>query len=267
MKYIELLKEAALEYSPKILTALVALVIGWIVIGFIVKAANKIMDRQNVDPSLQTFLRGVIGIMLKIMLLIAVAGMVGIQTTSFVAVLGALTFALGMALQGSLGNFASGVLLLLFRPFKVSDLISVQDKTGHVKELQVFNTVLTTPDNKNVIIPNSVVTSGPITNFSSMGQIRIDHEIGISYDADLKKTKEILQAVLEADPMVLKNPSPTVNVLLLGDSAVTLAVRPYAKTEDYWEVYFRTLEQCKMALDQYSIEIPYPKMDINVLKN
>lgn len=265
-EYLNLVKDMAIKHSPNILTALFAFIVGWILIGFAVKLINKVMDKQGVDPSLQTFLRGGIGILLKIMLLIAVAGMVGIQTTSFVAVLGALTFALGMALQGSLANFASGVLLLLFRPFKVGQLVSIQEKTGHVKELQIFNTVLTTPENKNVIIPNAVVTSGTITNFSSMGTIRIDHEIGIAYGADLKKAKTALLRVLEADPKVLNNPAPSVNVLELGDSAVTLAVRPFVVPDDYWEVYFRTLEDCKLALDDNKIEIPFPTLDINLPK-
>jgi len=190
--------------------------------------------------------------------------MVGIQTTSFVAILGAAGLAVGLALQGTLGNFAGGVLILLFKPYKVGQLIEAQGHIGWVHEIQIFVTILTTPENKTVIIPNGAISNGNITNYSTLGKIRIDMVFGISYGSDIKKAKTVLENVMKEHPKALKDPAPFVGVLALGDSAVNLAVRPYSAPEDYWDVYFDVYEKGKIALDEASISIPFPQMDVHM---
>jgi len=190
--------------------------------------------------------------------------MVGIETTSFVAILGAAGLAVGLALQGTLSNFAGGILLLLFRPYKVGDLVETQGRLGEVREIQIFTTILATPDNKMAIIPNGPIMNGEIVNYTALGKIRVDLVMGISYGADIRKAKEVLLQVMNAHPKVLKDPAPFVGVSELGDSAVNLAVRPHADPADYWDVYFDIYEQGKIALDDHNIEIPFPQVDVHM---
>jgi len=219
---------------------------------------KKLMSKKNYEESLQKFLVNLIGWALKIFLIITVVGTLGVETTSFAALIAAAGLAIGMALQGSLANFAGGVLLMIFKPFKIGDLIEAQDVTGVVKEIEIFTTKLTTPDNKLAIVPNGAMGNGNIINYTAEGKIRVDTMVGIGYDEDIKKAKDVLMEVMTSNPKVLQDPAPSVNVANLGDSSVDLAVRPFCKPEDYWDVFFATVEGSKLALDKAGIEIPYP---------
>ncbi|MEM9687364.1 MAG: mechanosensitive ion channel domain-containing protein, partial [Bacteroidota bacterium] len=188
----------------------------------------------------------------------------GVKTASFAVIIGAAGLAIGLALQGSLSNFAGGVLIMVFRPFKIGDLVEAQGELGNVKEIQIFTTTLVTPDNKTAIIPNGALSNGNIVNYSAEGKIRVDLIVGISYGSDIKKAREVLMTVMEEDDKVLADPAPGVFVAELADSAVNLAVRPYTTVEDYWDVYFGILEKCKMALDAAQIEIPFPQRDVHI---
>ncbi|MCI4666575.1 MAG: mechanosensitive ion channel [Bacteroidia bacterium] len=255
----------AIAYVPKILLALLLLVIGNAIINRVVKLIRKIINDRGLDESLKGFLGDMVNFALKAALIIAVLGIVGIETTSLVAVLGAAGLAVGLALQGSLSNFAGGVMILIFKPFKVGDLIQAQGHVGHVQEISIFVTKLMTPDNKLVIIPNGPLSNGDITNFSSLGKLRVDLVIGIGYNEDIKKAREVIMAAMKSDPKVLEDPAPSVSVLELADSSVNLAVRPYATPADYWDVYFGTYENAKIALDEAGIEIPFPQRVVHEL--
>jgi len=255
---IENIKETVISYAPKVLTALAILIIGWIIIGLIVKASKKLMQKKGLDETLQNFLASLVGWSLKILLFVTVISQLGVATTSFAAILGATGLAIGLALQGALANFAGGVLIMIFKPFKIGDLIEAQGVLGVVKEIEIFTTKITSPENKLIIIPNGTLSNGNITNYSEEGKLRVDLTIGVSYDADIKQTKDILMQVLTGNSKVLKDPAPTVNVSELADSSVNFAVRPWATPENYWDVYFETTENVKLALDKAGIEIPYP---------
>ena len=216
------------------------------------------MSKGSYDESLSKFLLNLLNWALKVLLIVVVLGTVGVETTSFAAILAAAGLAVGLALQGSLSNFAGGVLIMIFKPIKVGDLIEAQGALGVVKEIEIFTTKLLSPTNKEVIIPNGTLSNGNITNYSTEGHLRVDLTIGVSYDADIKQTKAVLMNVLTANTQVLQDPAPTVNVSELADSSVNFAVRPWCTVADYWDVYFGITEQCKEALDAAGIEIPYP---------
>ena len=222
------------------------------------------MHKSKVEDSLLHFVKGLIGALLKTLVIITFLGMVGVEVTSFVAILGAVGLAVGMALSGTLQNFAGGVIILLFKPFKVGDLIEGHGHLGRVKEIRIFVTVLLTPENKTVIIPNGPLSNNDIVNYNTEGKRRIDLIIGISYNASIKKAKEVLLDVMNSHPKVLQDPKPFVGVYELGDNSVNLAVRPYSLPKDYWEVYFAINEAGKEALDKANIEIPFPQMDLHV---
>ncbi len=251
-------------YAPKLLLAIVVLLVGLRVIKSLTKFSDKVLEKQKVDDTLRPFFRSLISWTLKAMLFISVASMVGIETTSFIAVLGAAGLAVGLALQGTLANFAGGVLILIFRPYKVGNLIEAQGHLGHVKEIQIFVTILTTLDSKTVIIPNGAISNGDITNYTTLGKIRVDLVMGISYESNIKLAKDTLMAIMEKHPKVMKDPAPFVGVLELGDSSVNLAVRPFTSPETYWDVYFDIYEQGKIALDEAGVAIPFPQLDLHV---
>ncbi len=253
-------------YAPKIILAIIVLVVGLWIIRKVVKMSGKGMDRKGMDASLKSFLSSLISIGLKVLLLISVAGMVGIQTTSFIAVIGAAGLAIGFGLQGTLANFAGGVLILLFKPFKVGDFIEAQGHLGVVKEIQLFVTILLNPQNKTVFIPNGVLSNGNIVNFTLQDLLRVDMMFGISYNSDIAKAKEVLMNLLVNHPKVLKEPAPFVGVAELADSSVNLAVRPYTKSGDYWEVHFFMHEQGKIELEKAGITIPFPQVDVHMQK-
>jgi small conductance mechanosensitive channel len=265
-QYITQAKTMLVEYAPKFILAIIILLVGLKIIGSITKFARKTMTKRNVDPTLVPFLTSLISWVLKIMLVISVAERIGIETTSFIAVLGAASLAIGFALQGTLANFASGVLLLIFRPYKIGDLVEVADTLGVVEEIQIFTTILASPDNKKLIVGNSAITSGKISNYTANGKIRVDLTIGISYGADIKKAKDVLLDVMNKHDKVLQDPAPFVGVAELADSSVNLAVRPHCDPAHYWDVYFDIYEQGKLSLDANNIEIPSPQMDVHLEK-
>jgi len=248
----------ATEYGPKIIGAILIYIIGSWVIKKITGVLRKVMMKKDYDEALQKFLLNLVSWALKIFLVIMVISKLGVETTSFAAIIAAAGLAIGLALQGSLANFAGGVLLIIFKPFKIGDLIEAQGITGVVKEIEIFTTKLTTPDNKLAIIPNGAMGNGNIVNYTAEGKIRVDTMVGIGYDENIKQAKDVLMEVLTSNPKVLKDPAPSVNVANLGDSSVDLAVRPFCKPEDYWDVFFATVEGSKLALDKAGIEIPYP---------
>lgn len=256
--YLEKLLKLLVEYSPKIITALVILVVGLWIIKIITRYVRKLMLKREMDETLSKFLSDLLNWTLKALLFVTVVSQLGVPATSFVAILGAAGLAIGLALQGSLANFAGGALIMIFKPFKVGDLIEAQGELGVVKEIQIFVTKLLTPQNKLVIIPNGTLSNGNITNYTEEGKLRVDLTFGVAYDADIKKTKEVLMKVLTSDEKVLKDPAPSVAVSELAESSVNFATRPWCNPEHYWDVYFGVTENVKNALDAAGIEIPYP---------
>ncbi|MEL7533085.1 MAG: mechanosensitive ion channel domain-containing protein [Bacteroidota bacterium] len=248
-----------IDWGTKILMAVVALIIGFWLVGKITGLVRNALAKREIEPSLQGFLAGLVNILLKAAVFISVASMVGIETTSFVAMLGAAGLAVGLALQGSLANFAGGVLILLFKPFKVGDLIEGQGHFGVVQDINIFVTTLESPDSKKIIIPNGPLANDSITNLSDIGHLRVDLVAGIGYGEDIKKAKDVILKVMQDDPKVMTSPAPSVNVLELADSSVNLAIRPYATVADYWDVYFGITEKVKLALNEAGIEIPFPQ--------
>jgi small conductance mechanosensitive channel len=248
----------AVSYGPKIIGALLLFLIGSWIIKKIIGVSERVMSRSNYDESLQRFLLNLSSWALKILLVILVVSTLGVDVTTFAAVIAAAGLAVGLALQGSLSNFAGGVLLMIFKPYRIGDLIEAQGELGVVKEIDIFTTKVITPQNKLTIIPNGAMANGNITNYTAEGRIRVDTVVGISYDEDMRQAKEVLLEVLTSNDKVLKDPAPSVNVLELADSSVNFAVRPYCKPEHYWDVYFATVEGSKRALDKAGIEIPYP---------
>jgi small conductance mechanosensitive channel len=251
------------DYVPQVVGAIILLIVGFWLAGWVTRLLRRGMQRRKVDESIQPFFASLVNTGLKVLVLISVAGMFGFETTSFVAILGALVFAIGMALQGSLGHFASGVMILTFKPYKVGDLVELDGKTGVVKEIGVFNTVMMTVDNKKVIIPNGVVTSGTIVNISGPGEIRVDMTFGIGYSDDIDKARKVIQQVADSCEQVDKSKPVDIFVSELADSSVNFAVRPWCKSEHFWDVYFYMHENIKKSFDQQGISIPFPQMDVH----
>ncbi len=262
---LERLYTLAVRYGIKFILAVVVLILGLFVIKWMTRAMVKMMKRGNVTESLIPFLRSMTNILLKVMLIISVMSMVGIQMTSFIAVLGAAGLAVGLALQGTLQNFAGGVMILLFKPYEVGNFIEAQGFMGTVKEIQIFSTVLLTPDNRKVIIPNSPLATGSITNFSAMPERRIDFSFGIGYTDDIDKAKAILLKMAEKDERTLKgDKAPSVMVEGLGDSSVNLKLRVWVKSEHYGDVLFGYNESVKKQFDGANISFPFPQRDVHV---
>lgn len=259
--------ELGIEYAPRLALAILTLVIGLWIISGITKLIKLSMERSKVDPTLIPFMGSLVSWVLKVLLFISVASMIGIATTSFIAVLGAAGLAIGLALQGSLANFAGGVLVMIFKPYKVGDLIESQGHLGVVKEVQIFNTILIAPQSKQVIIPNGAASNGSIVNYTVEGQIRVDITVGVSYDADIDKTKTVLMEVLRANNKVMQDPAPFVGVSELADSSVNFAVRPHCLPKDYWDVFFSVNEEVKKALDKNAISIPFPQRDVHLIQS
>lgn len=256
-------KAIGMEYGIPLIKAVIVLIIGLFVIKLLSKGFKSMLGKRAMDASLQSFLASMASMLLKILLVISVLGMLGIEMTSFIAILAAAGLAVGMALSGTLQNFAGGVMLLIFKPFKVGDKVSAQGHTGVVKDIQIFVTTLLDAESKTIILPNGPLSNGDITNYTTEGLIRVDLTIGIGYRENIKKARTALIQVMESHPKVLKDPAPFVGVAELADSSVNLAVRPHCNPDDYWEVYFDIYEQGKEALDSAGIEIPFPQMDIH----
>jgi small conductance mechanosensitive channel len=253
-------------FGLKILTAILIVVVGRWVARFIRNTTEKMMTRSNVDAALVSFVGNLIYVSLLTFVILAALAQLGIQTTSFIAVIGAAGLAVGLALQGSLANFAAGVLMLIFRPFGVGDFIEGGGVTGIVEEIQIFTTQLRTPDNKTIIVPNAKITGDNITNYTRKENRRVDLVIGVSYQDDIENVKAVVADVLNGDERVLKDPAPTIAVLELGDSSVNFAVRPWVKTDDYWGVYFDTTEKIKKRFDAEGISIPFPQRDVHLYR-
>ena len=265
--YLQLIVDFAVEFGLQLLGAIVVLIIGFYVIKFIGKTVGKSMGKSKLDPSVQEFLRKLIVISLNVILVIIVASMVGIQTASLVAVVGAISLAIGFALQGSLANFAGGVILLFLKPFRVGDFITSEDgKMGTVEEIQLFYTILNTPTNQRVVVPNGQLSNNAITNYSFHDTRRLDVTFGIGYNDDIDKAKSILQDIAESDPRTLKDPAPMFAVEALGDSSVNLRYRIWVKSSDYWDISFEIHEKVKKAFDEAGISIPFPQRDVHLFQ-
>jgi small conductance mechanosensitive channel len=264
---LEKLSELVTAYAPKVVGALLTLIIGFWIVGRIIRTVERNMEKRKMDETIRPFLTSLISVGLKVMILLAAASMFGIEITSFVAIFGAMAFAVGLALQGSLGHFASGVLLLTFRPYKVGDLITIGGgQTGTVMGIQIFNTVLATLDNKRIIVPNGVVTSNVITNISGQGTIGVELTFGIGYGDSIDKAREIILRVGKECPWILDDPKQGVVVGELGDSSVNLNTRPFCKSEHYWQTFFYMQENVKKGFDAGGISIPFPQMDVHMGK-
>jgi small conductance mechanosensitive channel len=263
-EYWGLIRGYLAAYGLNIVAAIFIILIGKWLAGVIARITERLLVKAEVDKTLATFARRLVYILLLVFVIIAALNKLGVQTTSLVAILGAAGLAVGFALQASLSNFASGVMLIMFKPFKVGDFVEVADTLGSVQGIHIFNTILSSPDNRRIIIPNSQITSEKITNFTAIDRRRIDLVFGISYDDDIKKAKDILQAIVTSDERVLKDPPPTIGVLELGDSSINIVCRPWVKPADYWDVYFDTLENAKVQLEASGLSIPYPQRDVHM---
>ena len=245
------------EYAPKLALAIAVLLVGLWVVNQIVHLLGKTLKRSGISADIHPFLLSLTSVILKVLLIFSVAGMVGIETTSFVAVLAAAGFAVGLALQCSLSNVASGVMILLFKPYKVGDLIHLHDQMGHVREIQIFNTIINTLDHRTVIIPNSEAIGGIITNLSTQGILRVDLQVTMPYEEDFDRVEKILLEAIRNTPKVLSEPAPMVGIEAFDSHNILLCVRPYANTEDYWDVFFEANRRIKQALGAHGIKIAY----------
>jgi len=253
-------------YSVKIIAAIVVLIIGKWIARKISRLTANVLEKNRVDVTLVKFLDNIIYYSLLVMVLIAAASQLGINTTSFLTIVGAAGLAFGLALKDSLSNFASGVMLILFRPFRIGDVVTAGGVSGKVQSITIFNTVLTTPDNQKIIVPNGSITSNVITNATANDTRRIDLTIGIDYDDDIEKAKDLLRKIIKADKRILADPSPTIAVMELADSSVNLVVRPWVKTAEYWDVYFHLMEMIKTTFDREGISFPYPQRDVHLFQ-
>lgn len=258
------LYDLIIEYGLQVVGAIVALILGLWIIRILTNVLKKTMVKRDVDPSLRGFLGTMFNILLKIMLIISIAQMIGVEMTSFIAVLGAVGLAVGLALSGTLQNFAGGVMILLFKPFKAGDFIEAQGHMGTVNEIQIFNTILKTPDNKTIIIPNGGLSTGSMINFSAEPQRRIDMTFGIAYGDDTARAKKVIMGLIEADGRILKDPDPFVAVSELADSSVNFAVRVWVNLADYWDVYFEMHENIYTTFNKEGLNIPFPQMDVHL---
>lgn len=255
-----------IQYGVNVISAILILFIGNLVVKGVAGSVANVLKKKEMDKAVVDFIHGLVRYTLFIIVLIAALSRIGVQTASVVAVIGAAGLAVGLALQGSLSNFAAGVLIVAFRPFKSGDYVEIGGVAGSVHSIQIFQTVLKSPDNKMVVVPNSAVIGGAITNYSRHETRRVDMVIGVSYKSDLQKTKRVLRETLEKDPRILKDPDMTIGVLTLADSSINFVVRPWCKTSDYWAVYFDSMQAIKEALDANGIEIPFPQMDVHLNK-
>lgn len=265
-KYIGKAVELGIEYAPKLVLAILTLWVGLWLIKLVTKVASKSMKKTQVDETLQRFFSNLISWGLKVLLIISVVSMLGVATTSFVAVLGAIGLAVGLSLQGSLGNLAGGVLIILFKPYKVGDLIMAQGEMGQVVDIQIFTTVMLNSQNEKIIVPNGAMSNGNIKNYSAEGKVRIDLAMGISYESNIQKARDVLIETMQKNPLVLQDPAPSVAVVELGDSSVNLSVRPWCEPKDYFDVMVQVMEQGKIALDENQITIPFPQLDVHMNK-
>lgn len=265
-KYRDMAIEFASEYGLKIVGALIIFIVGKWIVKRLQGVVVKLMHKSKVDSTLVSFVQSIVYIVLMIVVILAALNALGVNTTSFAAILAAAGLAIGLALQGTLGNIGSGVLIISFRPFSVGDVVTIGGETGTVAAISMFATILNTADNKMVTVPNIAVTGGNITNFSAQETRRLDLTFGIGYEDDLRLAKSVLEEIIRSDERVLADPAPFVGVKELGDSSVNFAFRPWVKTADYWAVHFDMMEKVKLTFDEKGISIPYPQMDVHLNK-
>lgn len=256
--------EMAAGFAPQVLQAILTLIIGFWIAGKLAAMLSKVLGKKKVDPTIVPFLVSIVSVLFKVLVLISVAGIFGIETTSFVAILASAGLAVGLALQGSLGHFASGVLILTFRPYKTGDLVTIGGFTGEVEQIQVFNTILRTPDNKRIIVPNGVVTSGPVTNISGQGTIRVDMQFSVSSSENIDKVKEVIREVSATSRFVLNTPQTDILVHGQEVGVTKFDVRPWCKSEHYWDTYYEMQENIKRQFESKGIKPPKPSMDLAV---
>ncbi len=260
----DVLIEYVYIYGPKLIAAIFTLVIGLFVANFVVGMVKRVLNKSKVDPSLQSFLSSLVSMLLKVMVYITALGMLGVEMTSFVAILGAAGLAVGLALSGTLQNFAGGVMILFFKTFKVGDFIEAQGYSGSVKEIQIFFTILTTPDNKTVIIPNGPLATGTLVNFSAQPARRVDWTFGIAYGDDVDKAYEVIKGLISDDERIKTDPEPFYAVSALADSSVNIVVRVWVNAADYWGVFFRMNELVYKRFPDAGLSIPFPQRDVHV---
>ena len=265
-QYVDTLINLFVVWGPKLVGAILALVIGLWLANMIAGGLSRRMEKNDVDPSLRPFLKSLVSTLLKILVVVSVLGMVGIQMASFIAMLGAAGLAGGMALSGTLQNFAGGVMILIFKPFKVGDVIEAQGYTGAVNAIQIFNTILKTPDNKTVIIPNGGLSTSSMVNYSTEATRRVDWTFGIAYGDDIDKAKQVLSELLTSNEKVLHDPAPFIELGELADSSVNFTVRAWVSAADYWAVHFYMLENVYRRFGEAGLNIPYPQMDVHLDK-
>ncbi len=259
--------DLVVNWGFRIVGFLLIIIIGMWLAKLLKNLTVKAMEKKGVDTTLTKFLASLIHIGLKVFVVIAALGQLNIQTASFIAVLGAAGLAVGLALQGSLSNFAAGVLMIIFKPIQVGDFVEAGGAMGGVEEISIFTTILKSPDNKKLIVPNSAVMSGVITNFNANGKRRIEIVAGISYDDDIDKAKQILKDIIAADERILKEPAPQIALSEMADSSVNFVVRPWVEPANYWDVYFGTMEAIKKRFDENDISIPYPQRDVHIYEH
>lgn len=259
-----LLLEHGVQLASSLFGALLTLLIGLWLARRIARGLARGLERAAVESTLAQFLARIAHVLLVIVVLLAAIGQLGVQTASIIAMLGAAAFAVGLALQGSLANFASGILLIVFRPFRVGDFVEAAGVSGTVSELQIFSTVLTTPDNRRIVVPNASVTSGAIINFSALPTRRVELEVGVGYGEDLAKVRAVLKRVLDADARVLADPEPTIAATRFDDSSINIVVRAWVESANFWPLRFDLVEAIKTAFDREGIEIPFPQRDVQI---
>ena len=260
----DMVKTQGIDLGINIALAILIFYVGKVVVGFIIRALRKVMQARDVDKTLETFLSNFLRMALMVVVIIAAISQVGIQTTSFIAIFGAAGLAVGLALQGSLSNFAAGVLIVLFRPYRVGDFVEAAGIAGSVEQVQILTTILKTPDNKKIIVPNSQIMDSIITNYSANDTRRVDMVFGVSYSDDLDKVHSVLKEMVEAEDRILDDPACIIAVSELADSSVNFVVRPWVKTSDYWGVMFDMTEAIKKRFDQEGISFPFPQQDVHL---
>ena len=263
-EFIERATAMISSFGTDLVVAIIIFLVGRWVAKWLARLTEKAMLRAEADITLVTFVRSIVYIALLTFVVMAAIAKLGIQTTSFIAVLGAAGFAIGLALQGSLGNFAAGVMLIIFRPFKSGDFVDAAGISGVVEEIKIFTTTLRTGDNKTIIVPNAVITSSTIVNYSAKDTRRVDLTVGVGYSDDIDKVREVLSGIIAADERIMSDPAPMIAVAELADSSVNFAVRSWVKSSDYWPVFFHLNETIKKRFDQEGISIPFPQRDIHV---
>ncbi|MCL4106513.1 UNVERIFIED_CONTAM: hypothetical protein GTU68_009647 [Idotea baltica] len=261
--YIDQVTELAVVYAPKALLAIVILIVGFWLVNRLCRGLKAALNKRGTDKALIHFLSNLLGYGLKGLLVVSAASMIGIETTSFIAVFGAAGLAIGLALQGSLSNFAGGVLILLFKPFQIGDVIEAQGFLGRVVKIQIFNTIVTTMDNERIVLPNGLLSNGPIKNLFAESTRRVESTFGISYDDSIDDAREVINQVITGNPIYLAEPAPEIYVSAHADSAVNLMVRVWVSSDNYWNAHFYLIEHVKKAFDSNNITIPFPQLDMH----